>query len=1102
YAWSYTGGTGVTINGTGNSVTLDYSTTATSGTLSVTATNGCGTSSAMTIDVIVNSGPVVMITDPAAVCSPSAIDLTDPAITSGSDGGLTFTYWTDATATTSLVGETAVGLTGTYYIKGDNGTCSTIMPVDVTISEAPNVIITDPAAVCSPSTVDLTDPAITSGSDGGLIFTYWTDATATTSLIGETAVGLTGTYYIKGDNGTCSTIMPVDVTISSQPNVIINNPAAVCSPSPVDLTDPAITSGSDSGLTFTYWTDATATIPLAGETAVTISGTYYIKGDNGTCSTIKPVSVTINAQPTVTITDPIAVCAPSTVDLTAAAITGGSDAGLTYTYWTDAAATIVLTGETSVGASGTYYIKGDNGTCSTIEPVNVTINSQPLLTIIDPAAVCSPSTVDLTAAAITAGSDAGLVYTYWTDAAGMTPLVGENAVAISGTYYIKGDNGTCSIIKPVVVTINALLPVSVSITADNNPVCSGNSVTFTATPVNEGTAPLYEWHKGATTVGTNSSTYSYVPSDGDMITVVLTSSEVCQTGGPATSNLISVGVNPAINITAVPVHALCNGYATGEITVNVTGGTAPYTYSWVGADVNPSSQNQDHLAAGTYTVTVTDGASCSSSLSIVINQPLPVTGTIVSQNDILVYGETNGSVEVAGSGGTGPYQYKLGGGTLQATGLFESLSAGDYIITIQDVNGCNGITNVTITQPSGPLSGSIVAQTAVTCYGTSTGTVTVEGSGGLPPYSYSINGTDWQYTTLIDSLARGNYSVTIKDAANTTVSVPVTIYSPEAAVGANIVSQTPVLCFGGNTGSVTLTGTGGVAPYKYRIENGPYQDSGTFENLAAGSHTMTVIDSKLCTYVIDVTITEPAVLKGTVTSQINVTCLGAGNGTVTVAGSGGIGPYQYRIDGATFQAGGSFSSLLPGNHVVTIRDVNLCSTEVSISITEPDALVVTASATDVLCPDDLKGTINLTITGGTQPYNTYWSDGVTGAGRTNVKDGEYHAVVTDLNGCAASVDATIGVIGSAECLQIPEIITPNGDGFNDTWKIRNIDIFPDAEVMVYNRWGKKVYESRNLLASPWDGTMKGKVLPTDSYHYILDLHDGSKPRSGVISIIK
>jgi gliding motility-associated-like protein len=110
--------------------------------------------------------------------------------------------------------------------------------------------------------------------------------------------------------------------------------------------------------------------------------------------------------------------------------------------------------------------------------------------------------------------------------------------------------------------------------------------------------------------------------------------------------------------------------------------------------------------------------------------------------------------------------------------------------------------------------------------------------------------------------------------------------------------------------------------------------------------------------------------------------------------------------------------------------------------------------------------------------------------------------VTDVNACAKSLDVVVGFIGGETCLMIPQIITPNGDGANDEWVMRNIDLFPNAEVFVYTRWGKLVYHSKNISANPWDGRFKGKLMPTDSYHYILRLGDGSDPKSGIISIIR
>ena len=214
-------------------------------------------------------------------------------------------------------------------------------PVTVTVNALPTVTITDPAAVCSPSTVDLTAAAVTAGSTAGLTYTYWTDALATTAYA-TPAAAIAGTYYIKGTDPVtgCYDIKPVTVTVNALPTVTITNPAAVCSPSTVDLTAAAVTAGSTAGLTYTYWTDAPATISYATP-ATAIAGTYYIKGTDPVtgCYDIKPVTVTVNALPTVTITDPAAVCSPATVDLTAAAVTAGSTAGLTYTYWTDAVAT-------------------------------------------------------------------------------------------------------------------------------------------------------------------------------------------------------------------------------------------------------------------------------------------------------------------------------------------------------------------------------------------------------------------------------------------------------------------------------------------------------------------------------------------------------------------------------------------------------------------------------------------------------------------------------------------------------------------------------------------------------------------------------------------
>ena len=109
--------------------------------------------------------------------------------------------------------------------------------------------------------------------------------------------------------------------------------------------------------------------------------------------------------------------------------------------------------------------------------------------------------------------------------------------------------------------------------------------------------------------------------------------------------------------------------------------------------------------------------------------------------------------------------------------------------------------------------------------------------------------------------------------------------------------------------------------------------------------------------------------------------------------------------------------------------------------------------------------------------------------------------MTDFNGCVAQEIVTIGVVGIG-CLEIPTVITPNGDGYNDVWRIRNIELYPNARVQIFDRWGKVVFNSQGGYSNPWDGTYKGRLLPMDSYHYIIDLGDGSKPLLGNVTIIR
>jgi len=550
--------------------------------------------------------------------------------------------------------------------------------------------------------------------------------------------------------------------------------------------------------------------------------------------------------------------------------------------------------------------------------------------------------------------------------------------------------------------------------------------------------------------------------------------------------------------TIAVTNASCFGENSGTCDLTAAGGTSPLTYLWNNGAVTEDINN---LLPGNYSVTVTDSHGCTTVVNAIVDQPsAALTGNITSQTNVSVYGGNDGSVTISGSGGTQPYQYSLEGGSYQSSGTFSSLSAGTYGIAVRDLNLC--ITNITviITQPWIPLTANITAHNDVLCNGSENGSVTVAGWGGTLPYVYSINGGAFQPSGTFSSLSAGIYTVTVRDAALDVFDITFTIAEPEALDVA--VSGEDVHCYGGSTGSVTAMATGGTGPYNYEWNTVPVQFTPTAVNLIAGTYSVTVTDANGCTSANNVTISQPAADMTISITHIDVLCSGGATGSASAVVDGGLAPYTYSWNSNPEQTKDIATDLIAGTYTVTITDSYGCIRVSSVSITEPQALLVEPSVIEASCPDSDDGSINLAISGGTTPYNVIWSDGVTTQNRSGLAPGTYSVVVTDKNSCAASLAVEVSFTWTYNCLLIPQIITPNNDGFNDEWRIRNIELYPDAEVRVYNRWGQLVFGTKNLSENPWDGRLDGKLVPTDSYHYVLYLNDGSGPRSGVISVIR
>jgi gliding motility-associated-like protein len=193
-----------------------------------------------------------------------------------------------------------------------------------------------------------------------------------------------------------------------------------------------------------------------------------------------------------------------------------------------------------------------------------------------------------------------------------------------------------------------------------------------------------------------------------------------------------------------------------------------------------------------------------------------------------------------------------------------------------------------------------------------------------------------------------------------------------------------------------------------------------------------------------------------------------------------------------------------GDYGVIMTDLNNCSIDSTVTITEPDSIKIKFDVDSLpFCPDMSNGEIMLTATGGVDGINyTYkWSDNSTDKDISDISSGWYSVVVTDLNGCSVKDSIYVGPQHET-CLIIPNAISPNGDLINDVWNLGNKELYPGLEIKIFNRWSELIWKSGKGYPDPWDGTSNGRKLPIDSYHYIIDLHNGSKPVIGNITIVR
>ncbi|PLX33513.1 MAG: hypothetical protein C0600_00335 [Ignavibacteria bacterium] len=877
------GTTAVTVSATGG--TPPYTGTGTQqlgvGThaINVTDANGCTASTSVTI-----SGPTQQLS--IAVNAAQVLCNSSTALVTVTASGGTPPYSGTGTFTRSA---------GTHYFTVTDANNCAVMSAPITISAPPALVasVSAPAIQCNGGST-----TVSVSANGG---------TPPYTGVGNYSAGAGSSTYIVSDVNGCADT--VSLTLTEPPlltvtalaqSVLCYGGTAAVLVSASGGTPPYTGTGTQhrgTGPQVMTVTDAngcsaSTTITVAGPTqpllitvnatpilcngdvsVVTVSATGGTPPYSGTgtftrsagmhgftvtdaknCSASKTITLANPSVMTASLNAPAIMCqgGTTTVSVTAA---GGSPP---YTG----------TGSFTVGAGSYTYIVSDVNGCS--DTLSLTLTDPPLLVAASSATqiLCHGSTASVTVTA----------------SGGTPPYSGTGTFSHgAGTHTLTvTDANGCT--AQTTVTISQ--PPQFIVTASATPIlCNGDQSTVTVTAVG-GTPP----YTGTGTYTRSAGTYSFTVTD-DMncsVTETITIAEPAQ--------LVVLASAPPI---------LCNGETT-TISVTATGGTPPY-----------SGTGNFTVGSGSYTYVVTDANGCSDSASLSLSEP-PLVAIGLNATPVRCFGE-NSTVTVTASGGIPPYA---------GTGSF-SRGAGTHTFAITDANGCPASASITINEPPQLI---VNAQAPTLACGRDSALVTVTASGGTPQYS----GTGSFYRGL------GTWSFTVTDANNCQETVQVTITGPPALYAA--ANATPILCYGGTT-TITVTGWGGTPPYS---------GVGTFIR-GAGTHTFVVVDANNCTDTVEVNITEPPPLAA-IADALPIVC-NDDSTTVTVTATGGTPPYSGI---------GSFSRG-PGTYTFVVTDANGCSDTTSITLDNPPMLQATVSATPIQCFGE-ESIVTVMASGGTPPY--------------------------------------------------------------------------------------------------------------------------------------
>ncbi len=881
------------------------------------------------------------------------------------------------------------GAVSPFYIEisGANDTCSDVITPPSEITAIIN--ITSDYNGQDISCYGASDAsAIVIASDGDEPYTYQWDANAGNQTTAEATNLSSGTYTVTvtDDNGATTS---ASIVVPEPDEIIINlsiSNGLLCFGDSNGEIQANISGGTDP---YSYEWENTANPGVIISTASSIdnlpSGTYQLNVlDANDCF----------ATASITITEPDELIASATfIDIDCF----GENSQVTVTA---SGGTLPYTGTgTFVVPAGThnYLVTDDNG-CT--DDVTVVIDEPTELTGSVIALVNQNCLT--TGSAQVEGSGGTTPYTYnWpAGAGGVVGGVASNLTVGTYTVTIADDNG-CGFEIEINIIDEGVLSANSTLIADVS--CFGGNDGAVQIEITDGDPDFtIIWSSGSQTSSLNNVTISNLSAGSYTFTV--TDSNDC-------SEVTTIVINQASELTA-SIQSISNQICltNGSATISANGGTPPYSYVWPASAGGVVDNTANDLTTGQYIVTIYDNNSCSTTQLIDIQN----TGTITLNNSIssgiLCNGDTNGKITLTITDGTADYTITWSTGSVltnQNSQEISGLSAGTYVFTVTDINGCEDVSIASLSEPP-VLSSDITALADQICL--SPGSATIAGLGGSPPYSYTWSaGAGGISGGTANILNEGFYEITITDS-NNCETIQTLLIEDVGELNAIITNHSDPLCHGDANASISILLTDGNPQYSIDWGTGSttsMTNNHTITNLSHGFYSITVSDANSCQDIVEISLDNPPILTAEITDVNNQYC--ANLGSATISANGGTTPYQFHWPP---NAGGvnnnSANELSEGTYIVTINDSNNCETTQSITIQNINNLSISIDGQHISCYGGNDGSAEVvSISGADYPVFYEWNQGSINPGISGLGAGTYNVTVTDNNSCQAIAEISL-----------------------------------------------------------------------------------------------